>query len=145
MKKLLMAVLALISIVTASFAVACGGGLELSAPTNVKYDGSVITWDKVDGADLYKLTIGEREYAVTTNRYSYNANGKEFTVSIKASSKAEKVDSQESAIQTFIPLSKNSSGTPILSPFTPFFIPTVLFCSVRMINGTQHTDDFTLG
>ena len=106
MKKLLMAMLALISIVTASFAVACGGGLKLGAPTNVRYDGSVITWDKVDGADLYTLTIGEREYAVTTNRYSYNANGKEFTVTIKASSKTEKVDSQEEAIQTFIPLAK---------------------------------------
>ena len=82
------------------------GGLRLEAPTNVRYDGSTITWNKVEGADLYTVTIGEKEYTVSANRYAYNANGNEFTVTIKGSSKLSKVVSAEETIQTFIPLSK---------------------------------------
>lgn len=106
MKKLLIAVMALVFTLALSMVMVGCGGLDLEAPTNVRYDGTTITWDKVEGADLYTLKIGEKEYSVTTNRYSYNANGKEFTVTIVGSSKAEKVKSAEETIQTFVPLAK---------------------------------------
>ena len=105
MKKLLMTVITFLMFSLSVVMVGCGG-VKLEAPTNVRYDDSTITWNKVEGADLYTVIIGEKEYTVSANRYPYNANNKEFTVTVKGASKTGKISSAEEAILTFIPLAK---------------------------------------
>ncbi len=105
MKKLLMTVITFLMFALSVVMVGCSG-LKLEAPANVRYDGSTITWNKVEGADLYTIMIGEKEYTVSSNKYPYNANNKEFTVTVKGASKTSKVASAEETILTFIPLAK---------------------------------------
>ncbi|MBP5350321.1 MAG: hypothetical protein J6Z13_08255 [Clostridia bacterium] len=55
-------------------------------PTNVSYDGARITWDRVDLADYYTVSInGGEEKRVNTNLYSFeNKDGVEFDVTVYA-------------------------------------------------------------
>ena len=84
---------------------ACSGG-SLDAPTNIRYDGSHITWDKVDGATGYIVQINEgnaNSWGSTT--FSYNAQGAEIVVKVKAVNKGKRktVESEE-AVMNFMPL-----------------------------------------
>lgn len=57
---------------------------KLYKPTNIAYDGSRITWDKVALADHYTVKINDgEEKRVNTNMYTYTDGG-EFDVTVKA-------------------------------------------------------------
>ncbi len=84
---------------------ACGGG-SLEAPTNIKYDGQYITWDKVEGATGYLVQINEgnaNNWGSTP--FPYDAQGAEITVKVKAvnEGKRKTVESEE-GVMNFIPL-----------------------------------------
>ncbi|MBQ3235659.1 MAG: hypothetical protein IJA97_05830 [Clostridia bacterium] len=107
MRKLLLTILACACAFTLMIGLTGCKGLELGDPTNIRYDGSSITWDSVQDANQYKVSInGGDEYTVNTNRYAFRANGAEFTVTIKATHKSEKVKEEGEATKTFKPLAK---------------------------------------
>ncbi len=84
---------------------ACGTSLELTKPDNVKYNGATISWNTVENADYYTISINEGEaYEVTSNMYPYVANGQTFTVTITAVSDLKKLVKSESTTMVFTPL-----------------------------------------
>lgn len=85
--------------------VGCGGG-SLEAPTNIKYDGSHITWDKVEGATGYVVQINEgNANNWSTNTFPYDAQGAEIVVKVKAVAKTKrKTIESEEAVMNFMPL-----------------------------------------
>lgn len=113
-KKKILYVIGLLIVLIASIATiaACKGGenpLSLSAPTNLNYDGAVITWNAVENADRYTVCINDgQEYTATTNRHAYQANNSEFKVSVKAVSVliSDKVIASEATVMNFKPLGK---------------------------------------
>ena len=84
---LLMTVLLLMT--TALFTACTAGQGNLSAPQNISYDGTILTWSPVENADSYTVKINDAEpLTVRTNSYAYRAEGTSFTVTIKAQSTA---------------------------------------------------------
>lgn len=56
----------------------------LSDPENISFDGSYVTWDRVDGADYYMVSINGGE-AVRSNSTTYSySSGDSFEVTITA-------------------------------------------------------------
>ena len=56
---------------TAGFA-ACGeesGKIELQTPTNIRMDGTLLTWDKVENADYYMVSVDGVEKLTSKNGY----------------------------------------------------------------------------
>ena len=56
---------------TAAFA-ACGeesGQIELQTPKNIRMDGTLLTWDKVENADGYMVAVDGLEKLTSKNRY----------------------------------------------------------------------------
>ncbi len=86
--------------------IGCGSSGSLNAPTNIKYDGSYITWDKVDGATGYIVQINEgnaNSWGSTT--FPFNAQGAEVVVKVKAVNKgSRKTIESEETVMNFIPL-----------------------------------------
>lgn len=96
------------------------GKIELESPQNVLYDGTKITWDEVENADYYMVSIdGGNEYKVTTNEYTYTTNNAELVVKIKANSDAKKIIESSETEVTFKQLDKvdkiNVSENGVLS------------------------------
>lgn len=110
MKKRLIGLSVLIVALIASvFAFAsCDAGLfgskELSAVSNINYDGTVITWSGVANAEKYSVSINGQEGVSTAGTmWAYSNSSKEsFTVSITA--KADGYDDSSAASKQFIPL-----------------------------------------
>ena len=74
---------ALVLTLCALFVLSCG--VELTDPQNVRYDGKTITWDSVEDATKYFISInGGQEWPVSSNTYNYNPKGQEFSVSVTA-------------------------------------------------------------
>ena len=113
MKKRFCLLLGLIAALAASLLllVACGGGsVSLETPQNIRYDcdKSIITWNTVENADRYSVSINGANATETQSAsipYS-NPTMKEFTVSVKAVSTliGKKTVSSEAAEATFTPL-----------------------------------------
>lgn len=93
--------------------VACGGGKdsepESSVPqtpgaivqTSIKYDGSVITWDAVDHAKGYQISINQgNEMFSSTNQFNYVAPGNVESVEVTVYAKGE-VENGDSATKIF--------------------------------------------
>ncbi len=103
MKKIAKLLFLTLVLSLAAFAlVACGGSdLELSAPANVRYDGSTIKWDAVENAAKYTIQINDgQEYTVSGTQYPYASNGTTFSVKVIAVSDTKKiVKSSESVMQ----------------------------------------------
>jgi len=62
---------------------------KLLAPSNIKVNGDVISWDAVEGATGYIVKIGDKEYSVSSNSLTmgdgYYVDGQvEYVISIKA-------------------------------------------------------------
>ncbi|MBO7215285.1 MAG: hypothetical protein J6V66_07345 [Clostridia bacterium] len=109
MRKLLLTVLATILGLTLMMGLTGCKGLELDAPTNIRYDGTTITWNSVENADQYKISInGGDSFTINTNSYYFKANGADFTVTITATNKSEKVASEGVATQNFTSIGKIS-------------------------------------
>ena len=83
MKKLLSLCLVVALLFTFT---ACVPKVEKPAtPSNVKAsDTGLITWDAVEGAIGYVVTINNREFSVTTNSYQVSSVTEDFTYSIVA-------------------------------------------------------------
>jgi len=107
LKIVLLAVV--LSLVAFAF-VACDDDAQLATPTNISYDGATLSWDKVEGATAYKVQInGGNEYTVTAPKYAFNANGAEFTASVKAITTSDDMQDSEAASTSFSPLATISS------------------------------------
>lgn len=105
-KRVLFAILLAVLMV---FFAACekdlpGGNKTLSAVSNISYDGSVITWQAVDNAQKYAVSInGQAAMSAPGNMFAYsNTAGTPFTVSIVAS--AEGYTDSEAVSKSFSPL-----------------------------------------
>ena len=115
--KILIVLAIILSVCSVMFVSACGGkALQLSAPTNLAYDGEKFTWDTVKDAEGYTVQINDgAEIPVALNEFGYNANRQNVKLTVKATSKsAAKVEAQESSM-TFTYLGKvedSDFGTP---------------------------------
>ena len=105
MKRKLLSLALVMLLVCVAVVFASCSALELDAPANVRYDGSVITWDAVEHASSYTVKINDGEaYPVTTNKFPYAANGKQFSVTVTAVSEADKIVSSGETVKMFFPL-----------------------------------------
>lgn len=92
---------------------ACGGGGDtpdaLTAPTELSYNGSILSWREVEGAEKYSVTIGSGEpFSTGSTGYPFiNTSGEAFTVSVTAI--AEGKENSPVATHTFIPLASVES------------------------------------
>ena len=102
LSTLLLSILALVMLFSMS---ACGGDiidevLSLDPPQNLKYSGSAVTWDTVEGAAKYVVKVNDgTEIPVTSTSFSYSSKV-DFTISVKASTESGKVMS-EATVATF--------------------------------------------
>ena len=83
---LVLMLLALLT-VTSVVLMSCGGGgdIELAAPQNITYDGALIRWDAVEGAEGYYITVAGQEWNITEPIYAHaTTESAEFSVSVKA-------------------------------------------------------------
>ena len=74
---------------------------RLPAPTNIKVSGSTITWDAVEGATGYVVSIDGKEFATTTNSMTMSdqhfvQGQKEYKISIRANASNAKDNSMYS-------------------------------------------------
>ncbi len=84
MKKIISITLVLVMLL--SMLVACGDEtLTLAAPANVKCsETGLITWDAVNGATSYIVTVADKTYTVNTNSYQVTNVGVDFRYSVVA-------------------------------------------------------------
>ncbi len=119
-KKIIVLIFALV--IVSIFLVGCSGEdiqnkIEgIYKPTNIKYDGVNISWDKVSIADHYAVQInGGAEQRVNTNVFNYPDTGVAFTVTVLS----YRGDKSQSETKTFTPLAQiteiNVSNTGVLS------------------------------
>ncbi|NCA67734.1 MAG: hypothetical protein EOM87_06700, partial [Clostridia bacterium] len=80
--------------------------LALEQTGNITYDGSTVKWDKVTGAEEYKIVInGGEEKTVSSTAYSFSDKTLDsITVSITAISGEKKIGNGEVATKTFVKL-----------------------------------------
>ena len=87
-KKVLLVILTVVLLaVSVIVSVSCGKD-EVEAlykPTNVTYDGARLTWQKVDLAEYYTVSInGGEEKRANAPYYNFDAKGEEFDVTVNA-------------------------------------------------------------
>lgn len=103
-RKLLLVICTLVIAIAGAIGLsACSKVREilLKAPENIAYDGTYITWDKVDNAEYYMVQIGNAEAARSNSTtYFYEANGELFDVTVSS----VLGETQESTSVTFKPL-----------------------------------------
>ena len=98
---------ALLILFLSLFLAGCNKEITLESPSNIQYDGSYITWGGVKDADYYLISINSSTaIEVTANSYRYNANRVDFSVTIEAASRSEKVTKSASVQHDFRYLGK---------------------------------------
>ena len=115
--KCLTAVFALLLLAACALTlVACGGGGDdtpdaLAAPTDFAYNGSILSWGAVEGAEKYSVQIGSGEpFSTGSTGYPFlNTSGEAFTVSVTAI--CEGMANSPTATHTFIPLASVTAFT----------------------------------
>lgn len=81
---------------------ACGEDAVVSAPGNLQYDGSSITWGAVNGASYYTVRINDgEENKVTVPSYPYDARDQQFNVSVRAVSDVTELIRSDETVKTF--------------------------------------------
>ena len=94
---------------------ACGGAKNgpdsLAAPTDFAYNGSILSWGAVEGAEKYSVVIGSGEpFSTGSTGYPFiNTSGETFTVSVTAM--CEGMENSPTATHTFVPLQSVTSFT----------------------------------
>lgn len=67
------------------------GDKTLATPQNVVLsDTGLLTWDAVENAESYTVTIGDKTYSTTTNSYQVSSLSVDFTYSVVAEAKGYK-------------------------------------------------------
>ena len=101
MKKF-MSLLLILAFLLPSLA-SCGDKPEkiLAAPENVQLsDTGLLTWDAVENAESYAVTVGENTFTVSTNSYQVTSLDRDFTYSVVAKAEGY-TDSPASAKGTY--------------------------------------------
>lgn len=107
MKKKILTLSLVLVMVSCALIILSGCGVELTDPQNIKYNGTTISWDSVENATGYTVSInGGTAWPVSNTSYPYNAKGQEFTVAITAVSEAKKLVESGTTTMTFRPLDK---------------------------------------
>ena len=118
------------------------GGLlggNLATPQNLRYDGMLLTWNAVEGADSYTVQINDgEEWSVNTTQYSYNAAGAQFTAKVTAVSNAsKKPKTSETASVNFKPLGNISELRVAEDGTISWDVVDLATAYVVRIDGTQ--------
>lgn len=104
-RKICLFILSLVALIAGAFAVSACSKVDnmLYTPQNVAYDGQYVTWNKVELADYYYVTIngGEKARSNSTT-YAYQSDDT-FEVTVSSVSDGEE---KASTSQTFKPLAK---------------------------------------
>ncbi|MBR2650938.1 MAG: hypothetical protein IKD45_04690 [Clostridia bacterium] len=104
MKKLIVSLILSISLIfTLAFALSsCNKGFgKLEAPSNINYDGNVISWSPVEGAEKYYIQVDSlSKVSVNHTAFPLKAPDGQFNVTVTAC----KGDKEASTTHTFIPL-----------------------------------------
>ncbi len=110
MKKLTTAILLILTLLLACGLAACdkgegGGGFfkdyTLEGPITIKYNGEAITWNAVENAEYYLVSInGGEERKITSPLFIYNAMQQSFTVKVTAKNEKNELSAED----TFQPL-----------------------------------------
>ena len=101
-KGLILVILVIAAVAAAAIFSACDDVEELlyGEPENIKYDGAYITWDKIDGANYYMVSInGAEAQRSNSTTYAYTST-ETFEVTITAVYD----ESEASSSETFKPL-----------------------------------------
>ena len=76
----------------------------LAAPAGLTMNGSTMSWNKVDGATGYEVTVNGNKFAATTNSFDFTANNvasaSEYNVTVTAKASTAANDSQASDAMT---------------------------------------------
>lgn len=83
-----------------------GGSKNLTAVSNINYDGSIITWSSVENAEKYSVSINSQEGVSTAGTMWAYTSKETFTVSIVA--KADGYNDSDVMTKQFIPLKEVS-------------------------------------
>lgn len=125
------------------FLCACDTGRTLDAPGNlsISSDG-VISWDAVDGADSYIVTVGDNTYTVTENSYTVTKLDVDFNFSVVAKG-AGYLDSAPSETKTYTavrkpPVPKNDIAIAIRGGTE--LRPGKSMTLTALVTGTDNTD-----
>lgn len=122
MKKLIAITISTLLLLTAL--VGCGGSKSLSAPTNVKFDGNVLSWSAVEDAISYVVNInGEDKLTSITSTKVGLSNYYDQEITVKVKAVGEDVDDSEYSSSVVKPA--NSS------------LDILTFSSVDCVNGVQ--------
>ncbi|MBQ9104173.1 MAG: hypothetical protein IJY57_03700, partial [Clostridia bacterium] len=115
MKKFILTILSLGCLLALVFGLnACSCGSSLVKPENIQYDGTVITWNKVELAEYYNVSInGGEKQRVNSNVFSYNANGQDFEVTVGAVNAATELEESKTfrALSTITQINADIDGT----------------------------------
>ncbi|MBR2930601.1 MAG: hypothetical protein IKC32_05165 [Clostridia bacterium] len=83
--KRIVSIILVLALALASLASCVTEPKALSAPTNVSLsDTGLITWDAVEGAESYTVTINDKSYETETNSYQVTSLKVDFTYSVVA-------------------------------------------------------------
>ena len=114
--KLLTALGVLLALAACTLVLAACGGTQggtnaLAAPTDFAYNGSILSWGEVEGAEKYSVVIGSGEpFSTGSTGYPFiNTSGEAFTVSVTAM--CEGMENSPTATHTFVPLQSVTSFT----------------------------------
>ncbi len=129
-RKIMIAILAIVMVAAAAVGLsACSKVQEilLKAPENITYDGTYITWDKVNDAEYYMVQIddGEAKRSNSTT-YFYEADGEAFDVTVSS----VLGETQESTSTNFKPLAT-------IEKFTGDNVGSISWDSVSCANAYQ--------
>lgn len=113
-RKLVLMLLTVFTMVFGVFGLtACGGSISLTSPSNISYDGALITWDAVEKATGYVIQINENGAEIKTESpsFPFKANDSEFSVKLKAIATGKKTVESEQVVMNFRPLPKVTDVT----------------------------------
>jgi len=111
---------------------------KLTAPSNIQYDGSVISWTGSTGASSYEVDVNGTTYTSATNNLSFDAKNKNMVIKVRAIGDVGTtiINSAFSASETFLQLGTvtNVSVVDGVVSWTPVDNATGYKI---MINGTE--------
>jgi hypothetical protein len=95
----------ILAALTAMAFVGCDQTTQLSAPENINYDGTNLTWNEVEGTTKYHIQIDENQsYPIYGTSYQYKSSGSDFTVKLYAEATDSSHTDSETVQKTFYAL-----------------------------------------